>query len=170
MTTYFDSLTLTSHGNRVTYHEITEEIKEIVEKSNIKNGICTVSSPHTTCSVFFEEFMHDLDYWGYESIQVDLNRIMENIIPRQVTESQYLYPGPLHAEFLDTLSDPNYPSDRYTILNADAHIRSTFIGASETFIIKDGELQIGTVGYIYFVDWDQNRKRDRTCNVMVIGE
>ena len=32
MTTYFDSLTLTSHGNPVTYHEITEEIKEIVEK------------------------------------------------------------------------------------------------------------------------------------------
>ncbi|MFR3685954.1 MAG: YjbQ family protein, partial [Enterococcus sp.] len=24
--------------------------------------------------------------------------------------------------------------------------------------------------YLYFVDWDQNRERTRTCNLMIMGE
>lgn len=46
---YSGKLTLTSHGNRITYHEITEQIREHVKKSGIKEGICSVVSPHTTC-------------------------------------------------------------------------------------------------------------------------
>lgn len=56
-----DQLTLTSNGNRVSYHNITEQVKAIVEKSQITNGICLVQSPHTTCSVIFEEYMHDTE-------------------------------------------------------------------------------------------------------------
>ncbi|MGC3124083.1 YjbQ family protein, partial [Enterococcus faecalis] len=51
MITYTEQLVLTSNGQRVTYHNITEQVKEIVAKSGIKNGICLVQSPHTTCSV-----------------------------------------------------------------------------------------------------------------------
>ncbi|MBS5645349.1 MAG: YjbQ family protein, partial [Clostridiales bacterium] len=66
--------------------------------------------------------------------------------------------------------DPDYPTDPRTILNGDAHIRGSLFGASETFILEDGQLATGAVGYIYFVDWDQNRSRRRTCHVMVMGE
>ncbi len=68
------------------------------------------------------------------------------------------------------LNDPMYPADPGTILNGDAHIRGSLLGASESFVLKDSKLQIGTVGYIYFIDWDQNRIRDRKCHVMVVGE
>ena len=68
------------------------------------------------------------------------------------------------------MNDPNYPADPGTILNGDAHIRASFFGASESLIIKEGDLQIGTVGSIYFIDFDQNRERDRTCHVMIMGE
>jgi len=171
MTVYTDELILTSNGSRVTYHNITEQVKNIVETSGIENGICVVQSPHTTCSVIFEEFVHDTDFNGDEYLQVDLNRILDKIIPRELSENtNYRYPGPEHLEFLMSLNDPNYPSDPGTILNGDAHIRASFFGASESIVLKNNTLQIGTVGYIYFIDFDQNRVRDRKCHVMVMGE
>lgn len=166
-----DKLTLRSNGKRVTYHNITEEVKTVLEKSDIKNGLCVIQSPHTTCSVIFEEFVHDLDFNGDEYLQVDLNRILDRIIPREMSENtEYRYPGQKHVDFLMGMNDPNYPADPGTILNGDAHIRASFFGASESIIIKEGKLQIGTVGSIYFIDFDQNRERDRTCHVMIMGE
>ena len=111
-----EQLTLTSNGNRVSYHNITEEVKTMVEKSGISNGICLVQSPHTTCSVIFEEYMHDTDFNGDEFLQVDLNRILDKIIPRELSENtDYRYPGPKHLEFLMSLDDPNYPTDPATM-------------------------------------------------------
>lgn len=171
MKTYKDTVILTSNGSRVTYHNITDQVKSIVEKSGIQNGICVVQSQHTTCSVIFEEFVHDKDFNGDEFLQVDLNRILDRIIPRELTENtDYRYPGPEHLDFLMNMNDPNYPADPGTILNGDAHIRGSLFGASESFILHEGTLQTGTVGYVYFIDWDQNRVRNRKCHVMVMGE
>lgn len=171
MTVYSEEIAVKSHGGRVSYLEITEEVKKVVEKSGIKNGMCLVQSPHTTCSVIFEEYVHDHDFNGDEFLQVDLNAILDKIIPRELSEnSNYRYPGEKHLEFLMTLDDPNYPCDPGTILNGDAHIRASFFGASESFTLTDSHLNIGSVGYIYFVDFDQNRARNRKCHVMVIGE
>lgn len=168
---YKETLQLTSNGGRPTYHNITDQVKEIVAKSGVKNGLCVVQSQHTTCSVFFEEFVHDVDFNGDEFLQVDLNRILDRIIPRELTENcEYRYPGPKHLDFLMGLDDPNYPKDPGTILNGDAHIRGSLFGASESFIIENETMLTGTVGYIYFVDWDQNRVRTRKCHVMVMGE
>ncbi|OTN90562.1 hypothetical protein A5819_003062 [Enterococcus sp. 7E2_DIV0204] len=171
MKTYKKDLVLTSNGQRVSYHNITESVRQAVKESNIRNGLCVVQSPHTTCSVIFEEFVHDLDFNGDEFLQVDLNRILDHIVPRELSEeTNYRYPGPKHLEFLMGLDDPNYPCDPGTILNGDAHIRASLFGASETFIISETTLQIGSVGYIYFIDFDQNRKRNRKCQLMIIGE
>ena len=156
-----EQLTLTSNGNRVSYHNITQKVKDFVERSQIKNGICLVQSPHTTCSVIFEEFMHDTDFNGDEILQVDLNRMLDLIVPRELSERR---------KYRMSLDDPNYPTDPATILNGDAHIRSSFFGASESFILHEGKLEIGSVGYIYFVDFDQNRVRNRTCHLMLMGE
>lgn len=85
--------------NRVSYHDITNEAKAIVEESGIKNGIITLTSSHTTCSLYFEEYMHDKNYYGDEYLQVDISEVMDNIVPRCVTEGQYNSPGPEHIEF-----------------------------------------------------------------------
>lgn len=171
MAIYSETLSLATCAGRVSYHNITEQVKEIVEKSGIKDGICVVQSPHTTCSVIFEEYVHDTDFNGDEYLQVDLNRILDRIVPRELTENMdYRYPGPKHLDFLMSMNDPNYPADPGTILNGDAHIRGSLFGASETFILKDGKTLTGTVGYIYFIDWDQNRERNRKCHVLVMGE
>ena len=171
MAVYKDTIITTSNGVRVSYHNITEQVKAIVEKSGIKDGICVVQSPHTTCSVIFEEFVHDTDFNGDEFLQVDLNRILDRLIPRELSENtDYRYPGPKHVQFLMDFEDLSYPKDPGTILNADAHLRGSLFGASESFVLENGKLLIGSVGYIYFVDWDQNRSRDRKCHVMVMGE
>ncbi|RPA57427.1 YjbQ family protein [Aerococcus agrisoli] len=168
-----ETLSLESSGKNVTYHEITDEVKKMVISSGLVNGQVVISSPHTTCSIIFEEYVHDVDWNGYEYLQVDLNRMLDRLIPRQLTESDYIYPGEEHVKFMEEISKihgDSYPNDRSSILNADAHIRASLFGSSETFIVKDGELQIGSVGYIYFVDWDQNRKRKRLCNILLMGE
>ncbi|WP_057817431.1 YjbQ family protein [Schleiferilactobacillus perolens] len=168
----YKQLHVKSNGRRVTFTNITDEVKSFVKSTGIQNGICLVSSPHTTCSVIFDEFTHDKDWNDDELLQVDMVKILDKIVPREMTESDYLYPGPKHVAFLKQLNeaDPSYDADPATILNADAHIRASIFGSSETVVIKDGELLIGTVGYLYFVDWDQNRVRTRNCNVALIGE
>ena len=56
-------------------------------------------------------------------------------------------------------------------LNTDAHLKSSIFGSpSLTFIVKDGEIQLGALGKVYFVDWDQLRERTRKVQIMVMGE
>ena len=54
--------------------------------------------------------------------------------------------------------------------NTDAHLRSSIIGRSETIVLIDGELDLGEFGHIHFIDFDQTRARQRTVQVMIIGE
>ena len=44
------------------------------------------------------------------------------------------------------------------------------MGRSETIVIDGGSLDLGEFGFIYFIDFDQTRARERTVQVMVIGE
>lgn len=73
MAVYKETIQVASRGNTPTYINITQQVKEAIERSGIVTGICTVISPHTTCSVFFEEFVHDITEDGDEFLQVDLN-------------------------------------------------------------------------------------------------
>lgn len=168
-----EQLLLESSGKNVTYHNITDQIRTLVEKNNLIDGTVVISSPHTTCSIIFEEFVHDFDWNGYEYLQVDLNRLMDKLIPRQLTETDYLYPGEAHVRFMEEISltqGDDYPNDKTSILNADAHLKASIFGSSETFIVKNKELMIGSVGSIYFIDWDQNRKRTRQCQIILMGK
>jgi len=99
MTVYIEELIVRSNGNRASYHEITKEVRAVIEKSKVKNGICVITTPHTTCSVIYEEYSHDTNYCGDEYLQVDFNNVLEKIVPRCLTEGQYYHPGPEHVAF-----------------------------------------------------------------------
>lgn len=162
-----------SKGISPTYIDITNEVKEIIKRSGIKNGICSVISPHTTCSVIFEEYVHDKMPNGKEFIFQDLDNALEKIIPNQTAWGQYFYPGTAHFE--DVESWPDYlkylPSGtREELFNADAHLKATLLGNSSTFEVDDGKLGVGKTGYIYFVDFDRTHPRQRKCKVVVVGE
>ncbi|WP_196593542.1 YjbQ family protein [Pectinatus sottacetonis] len=171
MAAYIETIEVLSNGNRVSYHEITKQVREIVQKSKIKNGIVVITSTHTTCSVIYEEYSHDLNYCGDEYLQVDFNNILEKIIPRCLTENQYYHPGPQHVAFGEKDCEKSLVPDRRSLLNTEAHLKASLVGESVTSAIENGIIQINQVtGYYYFIDWDQNRPRKRICKVAVMGE
>lgn len=167
MAVYHENINLQSENNHPTFHDVTKQVKEIVARSGIKNGICVVYSHHTTCSVMTQECSHDKNYWGLEYLQQDLCNTMEKLIPQCKAEGQYQHPGPKHIEFAMSLGTEE---GEWTSLNTDGHLRSVIFGRSETIVLVDEKLSLGEFGYIYFVDWDQLRARKRVCEVQIIGE
>lgn len=161
-----DSFSVQSAGQHPTFHDITAQVKEILKKSGVKNGVVTVYSHHTTCSVMIQERSHDKTYFGLEYLQQDLCEIMEKLIPTCRMENQYHHPGPAHIEFGNSVGEPG----PWTSLNTDAHLRSCLFGRSETITAEDGKLDLGPFGYVYLIDWDQVRARKRDVKVTVIGE
>ena len=166
MAVVIKKIKLQSKSHMPCFHNITPDVKKIVADSGIKNGSVTVYSHHTTCSVMLQECSHDLNYFGREFLQVDLIAIMEKIVPTCRTEGQYNHPGPKHIEF--ALGNPGELEK--DSLNTDAHLRSSFFGRSETIILENGNVSLGDFGFIYFVDWDQVREREREAEVLIMGE
>ncbi|MCO6549216.1 MAG: YjbQ family protein [Gilliamella sp.] len=157
-------------AGRHSYHDITDELNRFIEQSNIQNGQLTITTTHTTCSLFFDECMHDTNFFGDEFLHVDINNILEKIVPKMTSENQYNSPGPKHVEFGLNLSDPNYPAEKWVMLNTDAHIKSSLFGSfSIVLIIKNGKPLMGELGRVYFVDWDALRERTRNVNFMLMG-
>ena len=162
-----------SKGVSPTYTNITKEVREIIKRSGIKDGVVHVISPHTTCSLFFEEYVHDTLPNGKEFIQQDLDNALAKIIPDQTAWGQYFYPGLKHFEEVETWPEyPKYlPSGiREELFNADAHLKATILGNSATFEVDNGDLGVGKTGYVYFVDFDRTPARERRCRVVVMGE
>lgn len=176
MTVYHTTLTLTSHGGTPSFMNVTDEVRRAVTDSGIKNGLCAVMSPHTTCSVYYDEWVHDELDDGTDYLQHDLNQVLAKIIPTQVEfppADGYTYPGSKHFEEVE--SWPNAKEylpdgDRGQLLNADAHLKSSVMGSSQVFPVIDGDLGFGVTGYIFFADWDRARARARKCQVTIIGE
>lgn len=165
MKVFRDSIKVTSTGMRPTFHTITEQVQEIVQQSKVKNGICVVYSHHTTCSVMTQECSFDKTYTGLEYLQQDLWDIFEKLIPTCRVEGQYMHPGPELTEF-----SRQHGEDKPETLNTDAHLRSVFLGRSETIVLIEGKLDMGSFGHIYFVDFDQTRARERQVEIQIIGE
>ncbi|MEG1017214.1 MAG: secondary thiamine-phosphate synthase enzyme YjbQ [Oscillospiraceae bacterium] len=160
-----EAFTVESTGMRPTFHTVTEKVREIVERSQFKCGICVVYSHHTTCSVMVQECSFDKSYTGLEYLQQDMVDIFEQIIPTCRKEGQYMHPGPRLTEFSFQNGE-----DKPQTLNTDAHLRSAIVGRSETIVIVDGKLDLGKFGHIYFVDFDQTCARQRQVQVQLIGE
>lgn len=173
MTVFMKTIEVESTGGQPTFANITEEVRDAVQNSGIQNGTCTVVTIHTTCSVFYEEFVHDIEESGLESLQVDLENGLQKLFPRHTDASTYHYPGEEH--YAAVASWPNAASylpngDRKALWNGDAHLKATLLGSSETFAVEDGALWAGKTGYVYFVDFDITRPRRRKIKIVVMGE
>lgn len=60
---------------------------------------------------------------------------------------------------LERLVPRNRPEYRHMEGNSDAHIKSSMIGCSETMIVSDGAIKLGTWQGIYFAEFDGPRNR-----------
>lgn len=162
---YNASFKLESRHRAVSFHDVTERVKEIAAQSNIKNGIVVVYSHHTTCSVITQECAFDMSMTGLETLQQDLVNCFENWIPTCRYEGMYLHPGQKALVFAE-----EHGEDNFGCHNTDAHLRSSIIGRNVTIVMVNGEMDLGEFGRIHFIDWDQTRGRTRTVQVMIMGE
>jgi secondary thiamine-phosphate synthase enzyme len=165
MTVYHELFEINTEA-RATFHDVTDQVKAIVARSGVTNGITVVFSQHTTCSVMIQEESHDTTYNGTKYILQDLLDVFEAIIPQCRREGQYLHPGPQHAAYaVDTLGEKVEWS-----LNTDAHLRSCLMGRSESIPLVGGKLELGQFGQVYFIDFDGTRARKRIVRVQIVGE
>lgn len=107
--------------------DITTRVADIVRKSDIKDGICTVFIPHTTAAVTINENA-DPD------VVHDILKEMDKIVP----------------------AGDNY---RHYEGNSAAHIKASMFGFSETILIENNQLVLGTWQGIYFCEFDGSRTR-----------
>lgn len=162
---YKKSFKVESNHRAVSFHDVTDQVKEIVRESGVKDGIVVVYSHHTTCSVITQECAFDTSMTGLETLQQDLVNAFEKWIPTCRSEGMYLHPGRKALEFAE-----EHGEDNFGCHNTDAHLRSSIIGRNVTVVIDDGNADLGEFGRIHFIDWDQTRGRTRTVQVMIIGE
>lgn len=109
--------------------DLTTKVKEIVADSNVEEGICIVYVPHATAGILINE--------NYDPA------VCEDI----VDNLEKLFP-----------SLENY---KHSCIdnNAHSHIKAALIGPSETIIIKNNELVLGTWQGIGFIEFDGPRTR-----------
>ena len=159
------AIKLQSRHRAVSFHDITDQVKELAAASGIRDGIVVVYSHHTTCSVITQECAFDMSMTGLETLQQDLVNVFEEWIPTQRTEGMYLHPQQKALDFAE-----EHGEDNFGCHNTDAHLRSSIIGRNVTIVMVYGEMDLGEFGRIHFIDWDQTRGRSRTVQVMILGE
>lgn len=109
--------------------DITSEVKEIVKKSKIKEGMCLVYAKHATASIIINE--NDDPNVG-EDILSALNKCI-----------------PEHASYKHDCIDNN----------AAAHIKAAITGPSKIIPIKDSSLDLGRWQGIALAEFDGPRER-----------
>ena len=119
--------------------DITEQVAREVKKSKIKDGICLISCPGSTCGLTTIEYE--------EGLIKDLKRILEKIAP---------------------MSENYEHNKRWGDGNGYAHCRSALIKPFLAVPIEDGKLLLGQWQQIVLIDFD-NRPREREVAMKVIG-
>lgn len=165
MTTHHEAFEIDT-DHRPSFHDVTDQVRQVISGSGIMNGIAVVYSQHTTCSIMIQEDSRDATFNGTKFIFQDLLDVLDEIIPVCQKEGQYLHPGPKCVEHSVNVVGETAAQT----LNTDAHLRSSLIGRSESIPIINGVLQLGEHGNIYFADFDGTRPRRRVVQVQIVGE
>jgi secondary thiamine-phosphate synthase enzyme len=117
-------------NNRVELIKITDEVRQVVKKSGIKEGLCLVNAMHITASVFIND-----DEPGLHN---DYKKWLEELAPHEPI-SQYEHNG-----FED---------------NADAHLKRQIMGREVVVAITEGKLDFGPWEQIFYGEFDGKRKK-----------
>ena len=126
--------------DRLELVDLTDRVMEYVRKFDIKEGMITLWSMHTTCSVFINEFQ--------KALLTDIRRFLEEMVAR---DTYYQHNDPDHSD-----------CDR---MNADSHLRAMLLGHSLTLQISGGEVVLGQWQRILMAELDGPRSRTLRAQV-----
>ncbi|HJZ73598.1 MAG TPA: secondary thiamine-phosphate synthase enzyme YjbQ [Vicinamibacterales bacterium] len=141
---------LTIHGEtfvvetdqRVDVIDLTGRVMEFVRRFPISEGLVSLWSMHTTCTLFINEYQ--------VALLADIKRFLEQMVAR---DADYEH------------NDPNLSDcDR---MNADSHLRAMLLGHNVTLQISGGEVVLGQWQRVLMAELDGPRAR--SLRVQIFG-
>ena len=134
-------LTLNVPARRA-FVNITDEVREAVQQSGVREGMVLVNAMHITASVFINDdesrLHHDYEQW------------LERLAPHAPT-GQYRHN--------DTGED-----------NADAHLKRTIMGHQVVLPITAGKLDLGPWEQVFYAEFDGRRKKRVIVKIMGLDQ
>ncbi len=126
--------------SRREYINITPQVEELVERSEVMEGLVLCNAMHITASVYINDdesgLIEDYDEW------------LEQLAPHEPVSK--------------------YRHNRTGEDNADAHLKRQIMGREVTVAITDGRLDLGPWEQIFYGEFDG--KRQKRVLVKIIGE
>lgn len=120
-------------------YEITDRVADIVSRSGVRDGLCTVFVSHTSASLAIQE-----------NADPSARRDLEDWMDRQVPED-----------------DPHFTHTHEGPDDMPSHIRSVLTGPSMGIPVTGGRLALGTWQGIYL--WEHRRSPHRRRVVVHVG-
>lgn len=119
---------------------ITPEVRKLVERSGIKEGLCLVNAMHITASVFIND--------NESGLHQDYERWLEEIAPHEPVS--------------------RYEHNRTGEDNADAHLKRQVMGREVVVAVTGGRLDFGPWEKVFYGEFDG--MRPKRVLVKIIGE
>jgi secondary thiamine-phosphate synthase enzyme len=127
---------------RVEVIDLTNRVMELVRQFAIREGLVSIWSMHTTCTLFMNEYQ--------VALLADIKRFLERMVAR---DAEYLHNDPNHSD-----------CDR---MNADSHLRAMLLGHNLTLQISGGEVVLGQWQRVLMAELDGPRAR--SLRVQIFG-
>jgi secondary thiamine-phosphate synthase enzyme len=119
---------------RIELVDLTDRIMRFVRDLEVREGLVSLWSMHTTCCLFINEFQ--------VALQQDIKRFLAEIVER---DADWRHNDPQHSD-----------CDR---MNADSHLRAMLLGHSLTLQVSGGEVVLGQWQRILMAELDGPRAR-----------
>jgi secondary thiamine-phosphate synthase enzyme len=129
MKTYTKYLTLKT-TKKIEIINITSQVEDAVEESQVKEGLCLINPMHITASVFIND--------EEEGLKEDFLKWLEKLAPYDVEKYKHNLTG----------------ED-----NAYAHLRRTIMGREVVVAITNGNLDFGPWEQIFYGEFDGQRSK-----------
>ncbi len=129
-------------GQRIDIVDLTGQVKDVIRRANVREGLLNLWSLHTTCAVFINEYQ--------KALLADIKRFLEQVVAR---DDDWMHNDPAHSD-----------CDR---MNADSHLRTMLLGHSLTLQVSGGDAVLGQWQRVLIAELDG--PRERTLRAQVWG-
>ncbi len=141
---YHGEVFVVNTEQRVEVVDLTNRVVELVRRGGIREGLVSIWSMHTTCTLFINEFQ--------PALLSDIKQFLETMVAR---DADYQHNDPRHSD-----------CDR---MNADAHLRAMLLGHNLTLQITGGEVVLGHWQRVLMAELDGPRPRSLRAQIFGIA-
>lgn len=128
--------------------DLTDQIKDFVKESRIKNGLVNIQSLHTSSALLVNE--------NEPLLISDLKKHLERLAPQSLNYSH------------DDFKNRTVNLCENECINGHSHCKAVLLLVSSTLNLIDNEIQLGQWQRVMFVELD--RSRPRKVQIQIIGE